>query len=141
MRLARHGKIPDLRAVLLALVLSLALAAPAGASTRLVRYDEFGGLAAITIHLYVNTDGSARQTGNHGNRRFQLTATQLRRLKRDLKAAHFETLKRSYRPDMPVLDGGTEQVAYKGHKVDVDTGADVPARLERLLRRLDSLVR
>jgi hypothetical protein len=132
---------PALRAALLALALTLVLAAPAGASTRLVRYDEFGGLAAITIHLYVNTDGSARQTGNHGQRRFQLSAAQLRKLKRELKAARFESLKRSYRPDTPVLDGGTQTVAYNGHKVDVDTGADIPSRLERLLRRLDSLVR
>jgi hypothetical protein len=128
------------RAAILALAAALVLAAPAGAATRLVRYDISGGLAPTSDSLVINTDGSARQSGN-ANRRFELTAAQLRKLKRDLKAARFESLKRSYEPDEQVLDGSTQTVRYKGRSVSVYANADVPARLERVLRRLGSLLR
>jgi hypothetical protein len=129
-----------MRSTFLALVLVLALAAPAGAATRLVRYDVGGGIAGISERLVVDRDGSARQSGDR-TRRFTVSATQLRRLKRELEAARFGSLKRSYRPDVPVSDGTTQSVRYKGFEVSVSTGADVPDRLARVLRRLSNLMR
>jgi hypothetical protein len=129
-----------MRSTLLAVVIVLALAAPAGAATRLVRYDVGGGIAGISERLVVDRGGSARQSGDR-TRRFTVSATQLRRLKRELEAARFGSLKRSYRPDVPVSDGTTQSVRYKGFEVSVSTGADVPDRLARVLRRLSNLMR
>ncbi len=116
------------------------MAAPAGAATRLVRYDVAGGLAGVYNRLVVDRDGSARQSGD-STRRFEVSTTQLRRLKRELEDARFGSLKRSYRPKFPVSDGTTQSVRYKGIEVDVYTGADVPDRLARVLRRLSGLMR
>src|SRR3954454_18045978 len=129
-----------MRSTLLAVVLVLALAAPAGAATRLVRYDVAGGIAGMSKRLVVDRDGAARQRGAT-TRRFKVSAAQLRALKRELEAAHFGSLKRSYRPDVPVFDGTTQSVRYKGIEVDVSTAADVPDRLARVLRRLSGLMR
>ena len=129
-----------MRSTLLAIVLVLALAAPAGASTRLVRYDVAGGIAGRQERLVVDRDGSARQSGEE-TRRFKVSATQLRRLKRELAAARFGSLERSYRPDVPVFDGTTQSVRYKGFEVSVSSGAQVPDRLARVLRRLSRLMR
>jgi hypothetical protein len=125
---------------LLALVLVLVMAAPAGAATRLVRYDVAGGIAGISKRLVIDRDGSARQSGD-SDRRFKVPATRLRRLKSALEAARFGSLKRSYRPEVPVSDGTTQSVRYKGFEVAVHTGADVPDRLARVLRRLSDLMR
>jgi hypothetical protein len=129
-----------MRSTLLAVVLLLALAAPAGAATRLVRYDVGGGIAGISERLVVDRDGSARQSGDT-TRRFTVSAAQLRRLKHELEAARFGSLKRTYRPKVPVSDGITQSVRYKGFEVAVSTGADVPDRLARVLRRLSNLMR
>jgi hypothetical protein len=129
-----------MRTTLLAVVLVLAMTAPAGAATRLVRYDVAGGIAGMSKRLVVDRDGSARQSGDT-TRRFRVPATQLRRLKRELEAAHFGSLERSYRPKTPVLDGISQSVRYKGFEVTVSTGAQVPDRLGRVLRRLSSLMR
>jgi hypothetical protein len=129
-----------MRSTLLSVVLVLALAAPAGAATRLVRYDVGGGIAGVSERLVVDRDGSARQSGDT-TRRFTVSAAQLRRLKHELEAARFGSLKRSYRPEVPVSDGTTQSVRYKGFEVSVSTGADVPDRLARVLRRLSNLMR
>jgi hypothetical protein len=129
-----------MRSTLLAVVLVLALAAPAGAATRLVRYDVGGGIAGVSEQLVVDRDGSARQSGDT-TRRFTVSAAQLRRLKHELEAARFGSLKRTYRPKVPVSDGITQSVRYKGFEVSVSTGADVPDRLARVLRRLSNLMR
>jgi hypothetical protein len=129
-----------MRSALLAIALVLVLAAPAGAATRLVRYDVAGGIAGMSKRLVVDRDGSARQSGDT-TRHFKVSAAQLRRLKEELEAARFGSLKRSYRPDVPVFDGTTQSVRYKGIEVDVSSGADVPDRLARVLRRLSNLMR
>jgi hypothetical protein len=129
-----------LRATLLALALTLVAAAPASASTRLVRYDVTGGLTAVSEHLFVNSDGSARQSGSV-SRRFQLSAAQLRKLKRDLHTARFDKLKHHYEPEEPVLDATTADVRYKGHSVSVYANPKLPKGLARVIRRLDSLMR
>jgi hypothetical protein len=129
-----------MRSTFLALVLVLALAAPAGAATRLVRYDVGGGIAGVSERLVVDRDGSARQSGDT-TRRFTVSVAQLRRLKHELEAARFGSLKRTYRPKVPVSDGITQSVRYKGFEVSVSTGADVPDRLARVLRRLSNLMR
>ena len=123
-------------------VLALLASAATAEARRLVRYDVGGGIAGLASTLVVNRDGSARQTGNRGDdRRFTLSRRQLRALKRDLEAARFATLKRRYAPDVLVLDGITEAVTYRGRTVSVTSGADPPARLERVLRRLARLLR
>jgi hypothetical protein len=124
------------------LVAFLVLAVPASADAkRLVRYDVTGGLAPANDRLVVNTDGHARQTGRAGVRSFKLTAKQLSGLKRDLKKARFKSLKRSYQPEFPVMDGQTHTVGYKGRSVSVSTMAKVPKRLSAVLRRLGRLMR
>ena len=123
------------------LVALLVLAVPASADAkRLVRYSVTGGLAPANELLVVNTDGHARQTGRAGPRSFTLTAKQLRGLKRDLKSARFKSLKRSYQPEFPVMDGQTWTVSYKGRSTSVSTLAKVPQRLSRVLRRLARLM-
>ncbi len=123
------------------LVAFLLLAVPASADAkRLVRYGVTGGLAPSSELLVVNTHGHARQTGRAGVRSFKLTAKQLRGLKRDLKDARFKSLKRSYQPAFPVMDGQTRTVSYKGRSISVSTMAKVPKRLSRVLRRLAPLM-
>ena len=100
-----------------------------------------GGLAPTSESLVVNSDGHARQTGRAGVRRFELSATQLSGLKRDLKKARFTSLKRDYRPEFPVMDGQTQTVTYKGRSVSISTMAKIPKRLSRVLRRLGRLMR
>ena len=99
-----------------------------------------GGLAPASERLVVNTDGHARHTGRAGVHSFKLTAKQLSGLKRDLKDARFKSLKRSYQPEFPVMDGQTRMVSYKGRSVAVSTMAKVPERLSRVLRRLARLM-
>ena len=124
------------------LIAFLVLAVPATADAkRLVRYDITGGLAPSSERLVVDRDGSARQTGRDGTRRFTLTAKQLSGLKHDLKASRFKTLRRTYQPDFPVLDGQTQTTTYKGRAVSVYSGAKVPKRLSRVTRRLARLMR
>ena len=129
-------------AALLAVLATFAATATAEAK-RLVRYDIGGGVAGISERLIVARDGTARQSSNRrgGDDRFTLWATQLRGLRRDLKNARFSTLKRSYRPRHVVSDGIGQSVTYKGRTVSVSTGATYPARLGRLLRRLERILR
>jgi hypothetical protein len=129
-------------ALVLALVAVLAAPASAGAK-RLVRYDVGGGLAGRSSELVVDRDGSARQTDSFRDttQRFTLSAKQLSRLKRDLKAARWSSLKRTYDTKYPVLDGISESATYKGKTVVVTQNAKAPKRLERVLRRLSRLLR
>ncbi len=128
-------------AVLVALLAMLAATASAEAK-RLVRYDITGGIAGISERLVVDTDGTAFQTGRRGgDQRFTVAAKHLRALKRELKAAHFRSLKRRYEPDFRVFDGTTQTVRHNSRSVSVYTGADVPARLARVLRRLSRVMR
>ncbi len=89
----------------------------------------------------VNTNGHARQTGRAGVRSFTLSGKQLRGLKHDLKKARFKSLKRSYQPEFPVMDGQTHMVSYKGRSIAVYAEAKVPKRLSRVMRRLGQLMR
>jgi hypothetical protein len=66
---------------------------------------------------------------------------QLRALKRELRAARFRSLKRTYRPATPVFDGITQTVRYRGRAVTVTSGARIPARLTRVIARLARLLR
>jgi hypothetical protein len=129
-------------AALLAVLATFAVTATADAK-QLVRYDFGGGLAGIGGTLIVAGDGSAAQSGTRrgDDRRFTLSAQQLRGLRRALKHARFTTLKRSYRPKNIVNDGIAQSVTYRGRSVSVSTGAQYPERLHRLLRRLDGLLR
>ena len=129
-------------AALLAVLATFAATATAEAR-QLVRYDVGGGLAGLSGRLTVARDGPARQSGNRSgdDHRFTLSAKQLRGLRRDLRHARFSTLKRTYQPRYVVNDGVGESVTYKGRSVSVSTGAEYPARLHRLLRRLGRLMR
>jgi hypothetical protein len=129
-------------ALLLALV--AVLAAPASAAAkRLVRYDVGGGLAGRSSELIIDRDGSARQTDSFSDtaQHFTVSAKQLRKLKQELKAARWSSLKRSYSPDHIVNDGISESVTYKHKSVFVGQEAKVPDRLEPVLRRLRRLMR
>src|SRR3954451_5811538 len=127
-------------AVVLAFLALLAVPA-AAAGKRLVRYDITGGLAPANERLVVDRDGHARQTGRDGPRSFTLTHKQLSVLKHNLELARFKSLRRSYQPDLPVMDGQTQTVAYRGRSVSVYAGARIPKRLSRVMRRLGPLMR
>jgi hypothetical protein len=119
---------------------SLTLASPAAAKT-LVRYDKSGGFAGIQVKLSVSDAGSATLTRSRlgKDRRFKLTSAQLRGLRKALRDAHFSTLRARYAPKVVVADGFTRSVRYAGRAVAVSDGAKLPARLSRLLERLDKL--
>jgi hypothetical protein len=119
---------------------SLALASPAAAKT-LVRYEKSGGFAGIQVTLSVSDAGSATVTrGRLGNdRRFKLTSTQLRGLRKALRDARFSTLRARYAPKVQIADGFTRSVRYAGRGVTVSDGARPPARLSKLLERLEKL--
>jgi hypothetical protein len=125
---------------LLAVGLALVLAAPAGAATRLVRYDVAGSIRGESSRLIVDTDGSAEQTGR-SERSFEVSAGRLRTLKTALRDAHFLTLKRRYAPKQPVFDGITQTVRYNGYAVSLSSAATAPPRFERVLRLLEGLMR
>jgi hypothetical protein len=129
-------------AALLAVLATFAATATADAK-QLVRYNVGGGLAGLSDQLIVARDGTARQSGNRrgDDHRFMLSGKQMRGLRRDLKRARFSRLKRSYQPKYMVNDGISQSVTYKGRSVSVSTGAEYPARLGRLLRRLGRLMR
>ena len=130
-------------AALIAVLATFAATATADAK-RLVRYDVSGGLAGRSERLVIDGDRTARQTSGRRSedaRRFTVSSKQLRALKRELKAARFASLKRRYAPRYVVNDDITETVTYKGRSVSVSTGADPPARLHRVLRRLGRLMR
>jgi hypothetical protein len=124
----------------LAVAAVLASAAPAEA-TQLVRYERSGGFAGRTVRLVVENGGACRQTeGRSGDdKSFKVPVSKLHALKRDLKAARFSSLARSYKPDYVVNDGIAQSVTYKGKTVVVSTGGHPPARLRKLLSRLSSL--
>ena len=119
---------------------SLAPAGPAPAKT-LVRYEKSGGFAGIQVRLSVSAAGSASVTrGRLGDdRRYKLTSTQLRGLRRALRDARFSTLRARYAPKVQIADGFTRSVRYAGRRVTVQDGAKPPARLRELLDRLEKL--
>lgn len=128
-------------AAIVAVVAAFATTATAEAKV-LVRYDVSGGLAGRSDHLVIEGDRQAKQTSSRGgSHHFKVSSKQQRALKRELKAAHFSSLRRVYRPDYVVNDGLAKTVTYKGHRVVVYTGADYPARLQTVIARLGRLMR
>jgi hypothetical protein len=135
-----------MRAITIALTLavlsvaSLALASPAAAKT-LVRYEKSGGIAGIQVTLSVTDAGSATVTRSRlgKDRRFKLTSTQLRGLRKALRDARFSSLRARYAPKIQIADGFTRSVRYAGRGVTVSDGAKLPVRLSRLLERLEKL--
>jgi hypothetical protein len=117
---------------------SLAVASPAAAKT-LVRYEKSGGIAGIQTTLTITTGGGATVKGRiaSATRRFKLTSTQLRGLRKALRDARFSTLRALYAPNVPIADGFTRGVRYAGRSVTVRDGGKPPARLSRLLERLE----
>jgi hypothetical protein len=128
------------RALAVAVVASLAAASPAVAKT-LVSYQESGGIAGISDSMTVSEGGSVVATSRRAAdmRRFKLTAADLRALRRDLRGARFSTLHAAYDGPGQVADGIAQTVRYGGHRVTVSTGGHAPARLSRLLARLDRI--
>ena len=131
-------------AALIAVIAASATTATADAKV-LVRYDLSGGLAGTSERLVIHGDRSAEQTGGRGRGEhsldFKVSAKQMRALRRDLKAARFSSLRRVYQPKYVVNDGFAQTVTYKRRRVVVYTGADFPARLHTVLRRLARLMR
>lgn len=130
------------RRLIIALAALAALTGAASAEARqLTRYEVSGGIRGAYDRLTIATDGAAHQTGDSGEHRFTVSSERLRGLKRALKAARFSTLKRQYKPKFIVFDGTVETVRYRGRSVSVSTGANVPRRLQRVLRRLSRIFR
>ena len=136
---ARPRTVP--RALALALLASLLVAAPASAKT-LVRYDRSGGIAGIQETMTISTGGSVRVTGQRGASAatsYRLSAKNLRGIKRRLRDARFSTLRARYVSREPIADGITQSVNYARRSVTVGDGAKPPERLRRLLSRLSQL--
>jgi hypothetical protein len=129
------------RFVTLLIVLGALTGAASADAKQLTRYDVGGGIAGRVDQLVITTGGTATQSGSSGDHRFKLSTRQLRDLKRDLKAARFDSLKRRYRPSRTVFDGIGQSVRYRGKTVSVSSGAKYPKRLARVLERLARLMR
>ena len=131
-------------AAIIAVLAAFATTATADAKV-LVRYGLSGGLAGISERLVIHGDRSAEQTGGRGGGEhsldFKVSVKQMRALRRELKAARFSSLRRVYEPKHVVNDGFAQTVTYRGHRVVVYTGAECPARLHRVLRRLGRIMR
>ena len=133
---------PIRRLALLLLTALFSFVATAGAEAKqLVRYDLSGGLKGANERLTVDRDGTARESGKRTSpSHYKVSAKELRGLRHDLTAAHFKSLKHSYRPRYVVADGITQTVTYQGRSVSVSTGATAPKRLHRVLQRLGRLL-
>jgi hypothetical protein len=130
------------RRLILLLTLLAALTGAASAEAKpLTKYQVGGGLAGRYSELTLQTDGRALQTGDNGEHHFKVSAKRLRGLKSALKAAKFKTLKRSYAPDGQVFDGTTQVIHYRGKSVSVSSGAELPARLAKVINRLSRILR
>ena len=116
----------------------LVVAAPAAhAQPRpIVSYARSGGFIGGTETLTVFRDG--RATSSRG--RFRLSAQRLGALQATLRNARFASLSREYRASVPVADGYTYRVTHAGRPVVAEDGAKVPARLQRLLTLLESML-
>jgi hypothetical protein len=128
-------------AVAAAALLLLALGAPAATAASpppLVRYHATQAIRGGDWGLLVRKDGAAVARHMANRKPFTLTATRLRGLRRLVRRANFATLSPRYaRPEGPPITGGrTETVRAAGKKVVVEPGAEIPARLDRLLARL-----
>ena len=119
--------------VALAALAVLTVAAGPAQAKQLVRYEVSGGFADIHREVVVDTDGSAEAAGE----RFTVKKSRMRALRRSLREAEFSTLKRRYKPKYPVSDGTVQTVHYRGHSVAIYSGAELPARLERVLTQLN----
>ena len=131
---------PSALCALLATVVLAASPAAAGAKT-LVAYEESGGIAAMQTSISVTELGVARVTSSRvpGITRFMLTGSELRALGRDLRNARFSTLRSIYDSKEPIADGISQTVRYTGKRVTVATGGRPPARLRKVLTRLQRL--
>lgn len=128
-----------MRLAVATVLIALGLASAAPART-LVAYDRSGGFVGESTQLKVSGSGRATLTSDTAQgRTFTLSDKQLRGLRRALREARFETLREVYRPDGVVSDGFTESVAHAGRTVTTSTGAEHPARFERVLSRLRRL--
>jgi hypothetical protein len=129
------------RLVFVLAVLATFAATASAEAKQLVRYGIYGGIAGMNETLTVSTGGTAKQSGKRTSpRSSKVSSKELRGLKHDLKAAHFKTLKKNYRPHYVVNDGITQTVTYKGHTVSVSTGSKAPKRLQPVLERLARLL-
>ena len=127
------------------LVLLLVVAAGCGSSPAaagpFVAYERVGGIAGTRDVVSVSTKGRVVVTQSRGeDRRYRLSAKRLKGLRSAVRAADFPSLERRYAPEYPVSDGYTETVRHGGTSVVVQTGAEPPARLRRLLERLAGLL-
>ena len=124
--------------LLVALVAAVSGAPVAGART-LVSYEVTGGFAGTSDIVTVSTTGVVRSADRRGRARDRLSEARLGALRRALRDARFSTLKRRYAPKGVVNDGLVQTVRHAGRTVVVETGGRPPARLRRLLARLDAL--
>jgi hypothetical protein len=129
------------RLIPLIVVVGALVGAASAEAKQLTRYETGGGLAGHYDKLTISTGGKADQTGDSGEHDFTLSAKTLRALKRELRAAKFKTLKRSYKPDVIVFDGTTQRITYRGRAVSIYTGAEIPKRLSTVLRRISRIMR
>jgi hypothetical protein len=128
-----------------AALVALVMAVPSQASSRLVAFDEAGGIAGRAVSLTVVETGQVieRRVGRP-RITFRIPAERLRKLRAAIRAAPLTGLRRSYAPKPPIViaDGITETVTRRGRSVSVSTGATgVPRRLTRLIDALSVLIR
>ena len=118
---------------------ALAVAAPAAQAQpqpqALVSWVRTGGFIGSSDRMTIFGDGHASSTRGA----FRLSTQRLRALRRSVEEARFATLVAKYRARVPIADGYTYTIRHSRRSVLVEEGAEVPARLQRLLLLLDDL--
>ena len=125
------------------LIAALAVAAPAPAaapaqtSGTLVSWERSGGLLGVQDRMRILKDRTIFVAAGKVGTKGRITPAEKERLK--LRLRGWRRYAARYEPDVLVADGLTIRVRHKGHGVSVATGAEVPERLDRVLRTLGRL--
>jgi hypothetical protein len=131
-------KVAALSLVSLSAALAAQPASRAQQSPVLVSYQQSGGLAAIEHGLTVRRSGAVVSDGLAVKVK-SLSPLRLRALRSALTAAAFSSLQDRYESDEPIADGFVYRIGYAGRTVQIEQGATLPARLDRVFKFLRSL--
>jgi len=131
-------KVAALSLVGLSAALAAQPASRAQQSPVLVSYQQTGGFAAVERGLTVRRSGAVVSDGLAVKVK-SLSPLRLRALRSALTAAAFPSLQDRYESDEPIADGFVYRIGYAGRTVQIEQGATLPARLDRVFKFLRSL--
>jgi hypothetical protein len=130
------------KAIVLALLLAFAVAAPQAASAPspvLVSFRQTGGFIGVERSVVVRRSGDVTA---ENVRVSKLSRAELTALRNALEAARWRTLRSGYAPEVHVSDGFLYAITYAGRTIHIAEGATLPRRLARpfvLLQRIAGL--